>query len=99
MSLTLLEIFDLHAGNLECKICGSIACTTDMKCRVCSTIDKFIDSSLDDILEDLGSLVTTAIPAKDFIESAMKPKATSMSSKRLLYVLSKVSEALEERRS
>ncbi len=99
MTLTLVELYDLHAGNLKCKICGGVACTRKITCRTCSLIDDFIDSSIDDILEDFGSLLTIGVPVKEFIESAMKPKATSRASRRLLHILIKVSEAIEERLS
>jgi hypothetical protein len=98
MALSFVELYDLHLGNLKCKICGATANNANLTCRTCNIIDKFIDSSIDDILEDFGSLLTTNVPVKDFIESAMKPRATSMASKRLLYFLEKVSEAIEKRR-
>lgn len=98
MSLTLVELCDLHAGKIKCKVCGATASTTSRKCRTCAVITKFIDESIDDVLEDLGSLLTIGTPMKSFIESAMRPKAKSQASKRLLYALKRVSEAIEKRK-
>jgi hypothetical protein len=97
MTLSICDLYDLHAGNLECRICGAVACTTDITCRICNMVEKFIDSSIDDILEDFGSLVTTGVPVQEFIESAMQPRASSVASKRLLHILRRVSKAIEER--
>ena len=68
-----------------------------MTCSTCKMIDKFIDNSIDDILGDLGPLLTISIP-DDFVESVIAPKAGSISSRRLLHILRKVSEEIEERK-
>ena len=98
MSLSICELHDLHAGNLKCKICGGTAHRVSMKCHTCFTIDKFIDNSIDDILDDLGSLLALGAH-NDFIESVLEPRAGSLASRRLLHILRRVSRAIEERKA